>query len=217
MSRLLVVRGRLLWAAAALWASHATAGRPLSVDDANVNERGAGHLETWYARALGGGRVWTVAPAYAPWDGVELSGAWARDVRSAISTTSVQAKFRLSESRPNACHPGAVIGAAHVGDSRGNTRYANLLLTCNQTDGALHLNLGASRPPGGPTLPTFGLAYEQDLGAMTGHVEVLGQRQSKPTVGLGLRKEVVKDVQIDGSLGRSNRETLFSLGFKLQF
>jgi len=33
-----------------LMASQAHAGRPLAVDDANVNEKGAGHVEVWVAR-----------------------------------------------------------------------------------------------------------------------------------------------------------------------
>ena len=46
-------------------------GRPLTVDDANVNEPGHAQLEAWVARA-GGSTVYNVAPAYAPVDGLEI-------------------------------------------------------------------------------------------------------------------------------------------------
>ncbi len=42
-SSLLAFRLRLL-------GTHAHAGRPLAFDDANVNEKGAGHVEVWVAR-----------------------------------------------------------------------------------------------------------------------------------------------------------------------
>ena len=37
----------------------------------------------------------------------------------------------------------------------------NGLLSCNMDAGSLHLNLGANRPPNGPTLNTWGLAFER--------------------------------------------------------
>ena len=40
------------------------AGRPLTVDDANVNDLGEGHVEGWWTRAPGDSRSWAVAPAY---------------------------------------------------------------------------------------------------------------------------------------------------------
>ena len=43
----------------------AQAGRPLTVDDANVNEVGEGQVEGWWTRSPNGARSWTVAPAYA--------------------------------------------------------------------------------------------------------------------------------------------------------
>ncbi|MCU7372380.1 hypothetical protein PEC18_16295 [Paucibacter sp. O1-1] len=193
------------------------AGRPLNVDDANVNEVGAGHLEAWYARQPGDARLWTVAPAYAPWQGIELGAAWAREQGSAINSTSLQSKIQLSTPHEGRWHHAAVLGLTHTRFQHGATRYATLIASREFPAGALHINLGASRTPGGPTLPALGLAWEQALGAATGHLEWLGQRQSKPLFGLGLRREVFKDLQLDGSLGRSGGSTLYSLGLKLQF
>ena len=40
---------------------------------------------------------------------------------------------------------------------------------------------------------------------------------SKPIFHVGARMEVAKGLQIDGTVGRSNHETLFSLGLKQLF
>ncbi len=55
-----------------LLGTHAQAGRPLAVDDANVNEKGAGHVEVWVARDGEKNDIWNVAPAFAPVEGVEV-------------------------------------------------------------------------------------------------------------------------------------------------
>lgn len=193
------------------------AGRPLTVDEAHVNEVGAGHLEAWYSRQPGDARLWTVAPAYAPWQGIELGAAWARERGSALSSTSLQSKIQLGTPQEGRWHHAAVLGLAQARFQNGATRYATLIASREFAAGALHINLGASRTPGGPTLPALGLAWEQALGAATGHLEWLGQRRSKPQFGLGLRREVFKGLQFDGSLGRSDGSTLYSLGLKLQF
>jgi hypothetical protein len=193
------------------------AGRPLTVDDANVNDTGAGHVETWVARQSGGNRTWTVAPAYAVADGIELGAAWTRDTTQGISTTAVQAKFRLTPAQRDACNLGAVVGAARSDDGSGTTPYVNALANCNSDAGALHLNLGANRPSGSKTLRTWGLAVEREVGSLTAHAEYFGQEKSAPTLQFGLRTELVKDVQIDGTVGRSSGDTLLSVGLKFQF
>lgn len=52
---------------------------------------------------------------------------------------------------------------------------------------------------------------------MTAHVEYFGQQQSSPTFQIGLRTGLTKNVQIDGSLGHSRGDALFSVGLKFQF
>ena len=195
----------------------AFAGRPLTVDDASVDEAGAGHVEAWYARQPGRAHTWTVAPAYAPVDGLELGAAISRDRTADATTGAVQAKWRITPSQESGCNAGAVLGVAHTRGAGGNTPYLNGLATCNSSWGASHFNLGAVRAPGGSTLGTWGIAHEREFGQVTAHVEAFGQRLSKPTVQVGARMEVVKGLQIDGTVGRSNRETLVSLGLKQSF
>ena len=193
------------------------AGRPLSVDDANVNDAGAGHVETWVTRQSAGAQLWTLAPAYGLSDGVEIAATFARDTSNRTTATALQAKFRLSPSRPDGCNVGASIGVARSNDGSGSTPYLTGLATCNLPVGALHLNLGANKPSANATLGTWGVAFEREFGAVTGHVECFGQQRDKPTIQLGLRGEIMSKFQLDGTVGRTAGETLYSLGLKLQF
>lgn len=207
----------LLCMAAMLWAQTCLAGRPLSVDDANVNDVGAGHVEMWYARQPGNANVWTVAPAYGIAQGIEIGVAVARDATNDSSTNTVQAKFRFTPSLEKGCNVGASVGASQANNGVENTPFVNGLLSCNADYGSVHLNVGSTSPPGGPGLGTWGLAVEREIGSFTAHAETFGQENGSPTVQLGLRTEVVKNVQIDGSAGRVNGESVLSVGLKFQF
>jgi hypothetical protein len=206
----------LLLTAALLTVAAAQAGRPLSVDDANTNDAGHGHVEAWYAYQAGTSRVWTVAPAYAVWDGLEFGAAFARDTTAAQSSQTVQAKWRITPAQDRGCNVGASLGATHTRGA-GNAPFANGLLSCNSNWGATHFNLGANRAPGGPTLGAWGIAHEREYGAITAHVEAFGQRLSKPTFQIGVRTELATGLQLDATLGRSNRTSLASIGFKASF
>ncbi len=194
----------------------ALAGRPLTVDDASVNDTGNGQVEAWYARQPGRVHSWTVAPAYAPIDGLELGVSFTRDRTTPQSSEAVQAKWRITPVQDSGCNAGAVLGVAHARGA-GRTPYVNGLFTCNSAWGATHFNLGANRASGSPTLGTWGIAHEHEFGTVTAHVEAFGQRLSKPTVQVGARFDIAKGLQLDGTLGRSNRETLVSVGVKVSF
>ncbi len=210
------MRKTLLLSCAILIATPALAGRPLTVDDASVNETGNGHVEAWYARQPGRLHTWTLAPAYAPIDGLEFSAAFSRDRTTPQSTQAVQAKWRITAVQDSGCNLGAVLGRSQTRGS-GTTPYLNGLMTCNSGWGATHFNLGANRAPGASTLGTWGVAHEHAFGAITAHVEAFGQRLAKPTFQVGARSEIAKGLQLDGTIGRSNRETLASMGLKYSF
>ncbi len=210
------MRTLLTLCTALLMATPALAGRPLTVDDASVNDTGDGHVEAWYARQPGRLHTWTVAPAYAPIDGLELSASFTRDRTTPQSSEAVQVKWRITPVQESGCNAGAVLGVAHARGT-GRTPYVNGLFTCNSSWGATHFNLGANRASGSPTLGTWGIAHEHEFGAVTAHVEAFGQRLSKPTFQVGARFDIAKGLQLDGTLGRGNRETLVSVGFKASF
>ena len=136
----------------------AQAGRPLTVDDANVAEAGTGHVEAWYARRPDRADTWTVAPAYVPVDGLELGARILSDRTADETTGSVQAKWRITPSLESGCNAGAVLGVARRSGAGGNTPFVNGLFTCNGAWGATHFNLGAAREPGEPTLGIWGVA-----------------------------------------------------------
>jgi hypothetical protein len=207
----------LLCLVAMLWAQPCLAGRPLAVDDANVDDVGAGHVEMWYARQPGYTNVWTVSPAYGIARGIEIDLLVARDATNDTSTNTLQAKFRFTPTLKDGCNVGASVGASQANNGVENTPFFNGLLSCNGGVGSVHLNLGSNSPPKGPSLGTWGLAVERELGAFTLHAETFGQENGSPTVQLGLRTELVKNVQIDGTAGRVNGESVLSVGLKFLF
>lgn len=187
------------------------------MDDANVNDVGAGHVETWYGRQANASSSWNVAPAYGLAQGIEIAAALSHDRASQVNTSSVQAKFRLTEPIENGCNFADVMGLGHASADDRNTPYLNGILSCNVSGGAVHFNLGGIYPSGSASLRTWGLAYEREFGAVTGHVEYFGQQQNSPTAQLGLRREVAKNIQLDGTIGRGGSETVYSLGMKFMF
>lgn len=205
-------------AAIALFLAHsAHAGRPLAVDDANVNDVGAGHIEVWYARLPGKVNTWNVAPAYSPIKDIEVSATLSRDQTDKLTTSAIQAKWRIMPSNPEGCNLGVVVGVTHTSNGGRNTPYLNGLATCNHKDGTFHMNLGLSHPDGQKNRTNWGVAYERDLGFATGHIEYFGQETVKPTIQAGLRKDLVPGLQLDGTVGRSDGDLVLSLGLKKSF
>lgn len=207
------VLGALLVAAS----SAVMAGRPLSVDDANTNDAGAGHVEMWVSRAPGS-TVLNVAPAFAPIDGLEFAVALARDTSSKVNASTVQLKWRITPSQEAGCNVGTSVGASRFSDGGGHLRFLNGLVSCNLGgQGSAHLNLGVVKPSGDGSVKTWGVAYEREAGPVTPHVEFFGAKGSKPTAQVGLRGKLSEAWQVDGTFGRSDGENLFSLGLKFQF
>ena len=197
--------------------SSAQAGRPLTVDDANVNEVGEGHAEGWWTRSPDGSRSWTVAPAYAPVKNMELGAGLSRQQRTGLETLNVQAKLRLTPSLENGCNLGAVVGTART-TGENTKEYVNALLTCNHTTlGSLHTNLGALDFSSGQRIGTWGLAWERAYGEVTAHVEAYGQQQDKPVWAAGMRFNILPKLQLDASVGRQARHNMVTLGSKWMF
>ena len=117
----------LLMGVSCLFNAHV--GRPLTVDDANVNEVGEGHVEGWWTRAPNGSRSWTVAPAYAPIQNVELGAGIAREQKTGLETQNIQAKFRITPSQDKGCNVGAVVGTALM-LAGGNSRTVASSMAC---------------------------------------------------------------------------------------
>ena len=193
------------------------AGRPLTVDDANVNDVGEGHVEGWWTRGPSGSRSWTVAPAYSPIQNVELGAGMARNPKTRLESQNIQVKFRLTPSQDNGCNVGAVVGAART-TGEASKAYVNALFTCNHAKlGSLHTNLGALDVSNSQRIGIWGLAWERAYGDVTAHVEVYGQQHDKPTWATGLRTNILPKFQLDGSIGRQGGHNLLTLGTKWMF
>lgn len=193
------------------------AGRPLTVDDASVNDVGQGHVEGWWTRAPNGSRSWTVAPAYAPIQNVELGVGLAREQKTGLETQNIQAKFRITPSQDNGCNVGAVVGAART-TGEASKAYVNALFTCNHAKlGSLHTNVGALDVASSQSVGSWGLAWERAYGDITAHVEVYGQEHVKTTWATGLRTNVLPSLQLDASIGRQGGHNLLTFGTKWMF
>lgn len=214
-----VVSFSQITAAVLMLASTATwAGRPLTVDDANTNDKGAGHVETWYSRFPGDVRVLNLAPAFAPIEGLEIGGLLSKETRSSVNQTAIQAKWRITPTKDKGCNSAAVVGASHTSQGGGNGTYLNGIYSCNGNSfGNVHLNVGVTHASGDSAKLTWGAALEHDLGTVTPHVEFFGAQGSKPTFQIGARSQLSKTIQLDGTLGRNNDASLFTVGLKFQF
>lgn len=195
----------------------AHAGRPLTVDDANVNDTGAGHLETWVARDASRSTVLNVSPAYAPIDGLELSATLSRDTTNKLSAQAAQVKWRITPAQENGCNMAAVLGVARArGD--GNTPYLSGNLSCTGVGPAsIHINLGAQKPKDVKSVGTWGVAAEFPMASWTPHVEWFGAQQSKPTFQIGARTQLTPALQLDGTVGCSDGQSVATVGLKFQF
>ncbi len=206
----------LLWTLAITTSAHA--GRPVAVDDANVNDKGAGHVEAWVARDTSKSNVLNLAPAYAPIDGLEISGVLSRDTTNRVNAQSVQAKWRITPSKEKGCNLAAVLGATHLSGGGGNATYVSGNLSCIGLGPVnVHANLGATKPKSVSAIGTWGVAAELPMASWTPHVEVFGAEGSKATGQLGARTQLTKELQLDGNVSRNDGQTAYSLGVKYQF
>jgi hypothetical protein len=195
----------------------AFAGRPLAVDDANVNDVGSGHVEVFYQRQSGQAHTFTVAPAYGLTEGIEIGASFNRDNTADVNTSALQLKFRLTPSQKKGCNHGVTFGVQQANTGAVGSPFVNGLMSCNTEALSLHANLGLTSPTPGRQLATWGLAVERELSSITAHVEWFGVEQSSPTLQMGLRTMLSRQWQLDGTVGTSNNESLFSIGLKFLF
>lgn len=200
-------------------AASSFAGRPLLVDDAGINKKDEGHVETWLTR-VDGDNAFTVSPAYAFWDAVELAGAYTHFDSAGARLYSLQAKWMITPSQDRGCNFGATLGGSRFESKVGNSDagFANGLFSCNGNPfGNVHVNLGYTKPSGASGDTSYGIALEKPFGALTPHIEVVGSDRTDTIVNLGLRGDIARNVQLDGSVGRQSGVNIYTVGLKLRF
>ena len=201
-----------------LFGTPAQAGRPLAVDDANVNEKGAGHVEVWVARDGEKQDIWNVAPAFAPIEGVEVGVSYAKANKNGTAEKAIQAKWRITPSQENGCNIASTLGTVHV-KGVGSSPFLVGILTCNTAAGSVHTNITRHNPKDEASFTSWGVAFERTIGSVTPHIEIFGDEGGKPTLQIGAKKEIADGIQLDATLGRDrqNSATVFSVGFKFAF
>ncbi len=109
------------------------------------------------------------------------------------------------------------VGCPQWQKGEGSTALVGANATCDMGVGSLHSSIVSARDAQGKDVPTWGLAWEQAFGEWTAHLESVAQRAAKPLVGVGLRKEVLPGLQLDGTWGKQGGKAVFSLGTKYTF
>jgi hypothetical protein len=203
----------------AVAASSALADRPMVTDAAGVGDPGTGNLKLWYTDAEGNGLT-TVAGAFVPLKNIELSGSVANG--SGLSVTAIAGKWMITPTQNNGCNFAATLGWSRVkvdGAGSANGTGVNGIATCNRSVGTMHANLGYSKPSGASGVTTWGLAFERSFGVLTPNIEVFGTNGSgsDTTVQLGLRGDITKNLQLDGSVGWLDNATIYTVGVKFSF
>jgi hypothetical protein len=198
--------------------TQAHAGRPLAVDDANVNEKGAGHVEVWVARDSDKIDTWNVAPAFAPIEGVEIGVSYAKARKNGNAEQAIQAKWRITPSQENGCNVASTLGSVHE-KTVGSSPYLVGILTCNSALGAVHVNLTRHNPKDEKNYSSWGVAFERPMGSITPHIEMFGDEGAKPTVQIGAKTEIADGLQLDATVARERQTNanVFSIGFKYAF
>lgn len=196
----------------------AQAGRPLAVDDANVNDKGAGHVEIWVARDSDKINTWNVAPAFAPVEGVEVGVGYAKARKSGTAEQAIQAKWRITPSQENGCNVASTLGTVHE-KNVGNSPFLVGILTCNSAAGAIHVNVTRHNPKDDKSFNSWGVAFERQMGSLTPHIEVFGDQGQKAALQMGAKTEIAPGLQLDGTIGRDrqNHANVFSIGLKQAF
>ena len=207
----------------------ASAGRPLTTEDAAALEHGRCQLESWIDRSRDSRTGWLV-PACNFGGGIEWQAGAARTREAGagrFSEAYVQAKrtfFEVEEDRSN-IGLGFVAGVArsplnerHRGWSN---PYVTVPLTFATSTALFHVNAGWSRDKKARRdATTWGIAAELPSGRWTAVAEAFGENSSRPSLRVGARWSALPDI-LDLDLtwvttpGQGAAGRYISLGFTL--
>lgn len=199
-------------------AGAALADRPLATDNAAINPRNGGDVELWVTD-VDGNNLTSVFGGYSFWDSVELGALFANG--SGVTVSGLQGKWLITPSQASGCNFAATLGWSRVkldGFGSNNGTGVNGIMSCHGTGlGSVHFNLGYTKPSGASGASNWGVALERSFGAVTPHVEVFGVEDGDPTVQLGLRGDIAKGIQLDGTIGRTDSINVYTVGLRFKF
>lgn len=189
----------------------ASAVRPMTVDDANVDSYGQGHVDAWFGTAPGGVRGWTVVPDWVPAEGSEIDGTLTRDAAAGVTGVGLQIKRLFAAPAERGCNSAGSAALTRYDGPAGSVPQLNAIVTCNGAGQSVHGNVGVLRMQGA-VKATWGVAWERSLGAWSANVEAFGLQGSKPAWQAGLRSTAGRWL-VNTALGRSGGEWLWSAGW----
>ena len=217
MGKKIILITALMLASAAVYAE-----RPLVVDDPGVVDVGHGHIETWFEKRGKKDRSWNLNAAIGIAKNLGIYTSFTKNIEEDRTTVSaIELKWQITEVKGDGCHVGGLIGISHENVKGGNEPYVKGLAGCYYGDNSVYLNFGISNPRNESKdkfLTNWGVAYERPLFyGVIGHIEYFSAKEDKPTFQVGLRRTFFDHLQLDGSIGRYDGETVFSLGMKISF
>lgn len=212
----------------------ATAGRPLSTEDATTLDDGACQLESWIDRPRAGATQRVAVPACA-WLGIEaqFGTTWARDEgRTRLSAQFVQAKHAFRNVDDGAWGIALVAGVTRdrLRETRSDRDNPYIVVPFSMgvgedkdTRALVHLNLGTTRDRAqSRNATTWGIAFEKPVtGRLTILGEFYGENARDPFHRFGGRYTLIADhLDVDltyvGRSGGTREDRLWSLGFHLE-
>lgn len=198
-------------------ATSAFADRPMVVDNALINARNSGDAELWVTN-VESENLTTLAANYSFWDRVELGALLASG--SGLNVTGFQGKWQITPSQANGCNFASTLSwtRARFSGEHADTTGLNGIMSCNSSSlGSLHLNLTLAKPSGFSSVTQWGIGYERSFGAITPHIEAFGSEDIDTAVRVGLRGDLTKAVQLDGSFGRTDGINIYTVGVRFKF
>lgn len=201
----------------ALYAVPACAWRPLGSEEASANAKGHAHVETVWSRDVDGARYLTVIPSYTPLPGLELFAITNRNLTDGSLEQALQAKIQLSSARYQDCFLSWVGGVTLWQKGEGSKSFLSANGSCDLAMGTLYSSLMTTRDSQGSAVPSWSLAWEQSYGPWTGFLETVSESKRKPLLSLGVRRDVLPGLQLEGIWGKQGGQAVISLGTRFTF
>jgi hypothetical protein len=200
-----------------LHAVSAYAWRPLGSEEAQANVRGRAHVETVWSRDVDGTRYLTVIPSYTPLPGLDLLAITNRNLTDGSLEQALQAKIQWSSVRYQDCFLSWVGGVTLWQKGEGQKSFLSANGSCDLAMGTLYSSLMTTRDAHGRAVPSLSLAWEQSYGPWTGFLETVSESAQKPLSSLGVRRDVLPGLQLEGIWGKQGRQAVISLGTRFTF
>ncbi len=195
----------------------ACAWRPLGSEEALANTKGQAHIETVWSRDVDGARYLTVIPSYSPVPGLDVLAITSQNLTDGLLEQALQTKIQLSSARYQDCFLSWVGGVTLWQKGDGSKSFLAANGNCVLAMGTLFSSLMTTRDAQGRAVPSLSLAWEQSYGPWTGFVEAMSESAHKPLLSLGVRRDVLPGVQLEGIWGKQGGQALISLGTRFTF